>query len=194
MLDFNQEKSAGAGYSSNELRLKKNIFLTGFMGSGKTSVGKVLADLLKINFFDSDELVIRKKQMSINEIFRRYGEDYFRDKETETLRILGDKIPGTCVISTGGGAVLRQENISAMKKNGIIVYLDVSAREAYRRIKDKDDRPLLNAGNPCKVIRDLLQERKPFYLKSDLAVNTAGKTIGEIAIEIINIVLAQAEQ
>lgn len=171
-------------YNSAKLILKKNIFLTGFMGSGKTSVGKVLANFLKVDFFDTDEIITREQDMSVNEIFKRYGENYFRSRETEALRILGDRPPGTCVVSTGGGAVLREENFAAMKKNGLVVYLDVPAEEAWRRIKDNHDRPLLKADNPCKVIRELLQERRPFYLQADLKVNSSGKTVDEIAKEI----------
>ncbi len=194
MFDSDRDKTARIEYNLVKLMLKKNIFLTGFMGSGKTSVGEVLANLFKVDFFDTDELITREQGMSVNEIFKRYGEDYFRSRETEALRILGDRPPGTCVVSTGGGAVLREENVAEMRKNGLVIYLDVSAEEAYRRIKDKKDRPLLKADYPCKVIRELLQERRPFYLQADLAVSSSGKTIEEIAREIFGNVVLRAGQ
>ncbi len=170
------------------LRLKKNIFLTGFMGSGKTSVGKILACMLKVEFFDTDELITRMLGMSTGEIFTRYGEDFFRDRETEVLKLLGKKTPGTCVVSTGGGAVLRAENMAALRENGIIVYLDVSAEEAYQRLKEVNDRPLLKVENPLEKIEELLQKRKPFYLQADLSINSTGKGLQEIAVQIVNAV------
>ena len=192
MLNSNRDKTAGIDFSSAKPMLKKNIFLTGFMGSGKTSVGILLADLLKVDFFDTDGLIIRDQKMSVNEIFKRYGEEFFRNRETEALRILGNKPPGTCVVSTGGGAVLREENIAAMRKNGLVVYLDVSAEEAYRRIKYKKNRPLLRVADPCKVIRELLQERRPFYRQADLEVDSSGKTVEEIAQEIFGTVVLRS--
>lgn len=167
-------------------QLKKNIILTGFMGSGKTSVGKILALLLKVNFFDSDEIIAGMEEMSVSDIFRCHGEDYFRCRETEALEILGKKTPGSCVVSTGGGAVLRPWNLHALRENGIIICLDVSAEEAYSRVKEMKDRPLLQVENPLKKIEELLQKRKPFYLQADICLSTTGKTLQEIALEIIN--------
>ncbi len=194
MPGSDRDKTARIEYSSGKHIfkkpiLKKNIFLTGFMGAGKTSTGKVLADLFRVDFFDTDELITRDQKISVNEIFKRYGEDFFRDRETETLRALGNKPPGTCVVSTGGGAVLRAENLAAMRKNGLIVYLDLSAAEAYGRIKNKKDRPLLKADNPCAVMEKLLGERKPFYQQADLIVSSSGKTITETAREIFDSVV-----
>ncbi|RJX25581.1 MAG: shikimate kinase [Dethiobacter sp.] len=184
-----QASENNTGYEEDNpasFRLKRNILLTGFMGSGKTSVGKILARLLKVNFFDSDELITGLVGMSVNDIFRCYGEDYFRSRETEVLEILGKKSPGSCVVSTGGGAVLRPGNLDALRKNGIIVYLDVSAEEAYRRVKEMNDRPLLQVENSLKKIEELLQKRKPFYLQADLCISSTGRTMQEIAEEIIN--------
>ena len=125
------------------LVLKKNICLTGFMGSGKTSVGQILARMLGVNFWDSDAMLVQKLGMSIKAIFKCAGEEFFRDRETEMLAFLGRKSPGSCVIATGGGAVLRAENLAALRSNGVIVYLDVTAVEACRRLKGTDERPLL---------------------------------------------------
>jgi len=167
-------------------QLKRNIILTGFMGSGKTSVGKELAWLLNVDFFDSDEILASLAGMSVSEIFSYFGEDYFRSRETEVLENLGKKTPGSCAVSTGGGAVLRAGNLNALRENGIIICLDVSAEEAYSRIKGMNDRPLLQVENPLEKIEELLQERRPFYLQADLCLSTTGKTVQEIALEIIN--------
>lgn len=166
--------------------LKKNIFLTGFMGSGKTSLGKIIAERLKVDFYDTDELVSSWQKLSVDEIFERYGESFFREKEREALRFLAEKEPGSCVISTGGGAVLREENRLLMKKSGLVVFLDVSPEEAYKRLKGTEDRPLLKVENPMEKIRVLLKERKPFYDEADISVNTAGKTLPEVAAELLH--------
>ncbi|MEW5921435.1 MAG: shikimate kinase [Bacillota bacterium] len=167
-------------------RPEKNIFLTGFMGSGKSSVGKILAGMLGVEFFDTDELISGILRKSINDIFRCYGEAFFRNMETGILKLLGKKPQGACVVSTGGGAVLRAENIDAMRENGIIIYLDVSVEDTYSRLKETKDRPLLEVENLRQKIEELLQERKPYYLQADFSVNTTGKTFKEITAEIID--------
>jgi shikimate kinase len=173
------------------LVLKKNICLTGFMGSGKTSVGQILARMLGVSFWDSDELLIRRLGMSINEVFKCEGEEYFRNRETEILAFLGQKPPGTCVISTGGGAVLRAENLAALRVNAVVVYLDVSAAEACRRLRGTKERPLLQGDNSLAKIAAMLDERRPFYLQADYIVDSNGKSPLEIAREIINVLPAR---
>lgn len=169
------------------LKLKKNIFLTGFMGAGKSSVGKGLAGLLSMEFYDLDVLISSSLGMSISEIFSNYGEDYFRRRETAVLAGLGDKTPGSCVVATGGGAVLQSGNIKAMQKNGIVIYLHVTAAEAYDRVKEARDRPLLQVENPLQQIHALLQQREPCYRLADFSIHTTGKTVRQITEEIINI-------
>ncbi len=159
--------------------LPANIYLTGFMGAGKTSAGRLLAATLGAKFYDTDELIRKSLGMSVEEIFRSRGEVFFRDRETELLRVLGKKTLGTCVIATGGGVVLREENIKAMRQNGLIVLLEVTADEAYRRLKGSGSRPLLKGGNPKVSIEDLLQKRRPFYQEADLTVETTGISLEE---------------
>lgn len=175
------------------LTLEKNIFLTGFMGSGKTSLGKILSGMLQVDFFDTDELITRMHKMSITEIFSRYGENFFRDKESEVLELLAQKEPGTCVVSTGGGAVLRGENRAIFKKAGIVIYLDVSTEEVYRRLMKTDDRPILKpilkVEKPLEKIEELLKERKPFYDRADIRINSNGRSLQDIATEIVNILM-----
>jgi len=155
------------------------------MGSGKTSVGQILARKLRIKFWDSDAMLEQKLGMSINAIFRHKGEGFFRDRETEILTILGQKPPGSCVVATGGGAVLRAENRTALRARGFIVYLDVSAAEACRRLQGTKERPLLQGVDFQAKITALLAARRPLYQQADYIVDTVGKNPAEVAGEII---------
>ena len=173
------------------LKLEKNIFLVGFMGSGKTSLGRALSEILEIDFFDTDELITRMQKMSIADIFSRYGEKFFRDRESEVLEFLGQKEPGTCIISTGGGAVMREKNWMAFNENGTVIYLDITVEEVYRRLKKTEDRPIikpiLKLENPLEKIEELLKERKPYYARADIIVDATGKSPQKIAAEVINV-------
>lgn len=169
----------------------KNIYLIGFMGSGKTTIARLLADDLELETYDSDLLVAAIEGTSIKEIFHHKGEEYFRQKETEILRQLARKPPGSCVIATGGGAVLREENMKTMRKSGIVIYLEVSAQEAYERIKNSQHRPLLQVADPQHRITKLLQERAPFYRKAHFSVSTDGKTPSRIAAEICGLLKSE---
>ena len=166
-------------------KLEKNIFLTGIMGAGKTSTGITLARLLGVAFFDCDALISEIAGMGISDIFERHGEAYFRRREAEVLEMLSEKKAGSCVVSTGGGAVLRPGNIEAMRKNGIIIFLDVPAAEACDRIKDSPDRPHLQVEQPLQKLEQLLQERQPYYRQADFCVSTSGKEVEQIAAEIM---------
>ncbi len=161
-----------------------NIYLTGLMGAGKTTVGRFLSHALGALFYDTDEIIVAAEGMSINEIFTRKGEPYFRDQETELLRKLAATAPGSAVISTGGGMVIRKENRALMRRNGLIVYLHVPAKEAFRRLSGTGDRPLLNPAGDGAILEELLEKRKPFYQDADLVINTAGKPPPKIASEI----------
>lgn len=165
--------------------LPANIYLTGFMGAGKTCAGRLLADSLRINFYDTDELIITSLGMSIEEIFRSKGELFFRDFETKVLRELGQKEAGTCVIATGGGVILREENLEIMHQNGLVIFLEVSVEEAYNRIKDSTVRPLLKGSDPQGAIANLMRERIPFYQKADHTVQSTGISLEETVSNII---------
>ncbi len=194
MLYKNKNLIGPTGSGIQKTKLPANIYLTGFMGAGKTSVGKLLSLELGTDYYDTDELIAAALKMSIGEIFETKGEAFFRNTETELLKLLGEKQPGTCIISTGGGAVLRLENITAMHQNGLIVFLDVSAEEAYSRIKENTDRPLLKTANPLETIKELLEIRMPFYLKADFIVKTSGLTSGETVKIIINAIMQGVEK
>ena len=160
----------------------KNIVLTGFMGTGKTAVGKELARLLHMTLVDVDSEIEKSEKMTINEIFRKSGEARFREIETAMIKTIAQQ--KNTIISTGGGAVLKQENIEILKENGVIVCLCATPETIFRRTCTHDDRPLLQVQDPMGRIRELLSIRAPYYEKADIMVDTEDRTPLEIAEEI----------
>jgi len=165
-----------------------NIFLTGFMGSGKTTTARILANMLDLNFYDTDDIITAALGTSIGEIFRNRGEEYFRHKEMEIIKEFAQKTPGRRVIATGGGVVLRKENITSMQANGIIIHLEVSANEALHRLQNAKNRPLLDVTDPQTKIKELIQQRAPYYRKAHYCINTDGKNPEKVAEEICNVI------
>lgn len=161
----------------------KNIILTGFMGTGKTAVGKELSRLLAMTLIDVDTEVEKSQKMTINEIFKEFGEQRFREIETGMIKTVSEN--RKVIISTGGGAVLKQENMDILRGNGIIVCLTATPETILQRTSNNSDRPLLQVENPFKKINDLLQSRKPYYEKADIMIDTEDKTPLQIAEEII---------
>jgi len=161
----------------------KNIVLIGFMGTGKTSVGKALAKKLGLKFIDVDEVIEKTTGMKISEIFSRFGESRFRDIETEVIKLITQK--NGQVIATGGGVVLREENIKRLKEKGVIFCLKASENVIFERVKQCKDRPLLQVENLEERIRELLHSRMPLYEKADFSVDTSGLTPEEVAEKII---------
>ena len=166
-----------------------NIALIGMMGSGKTTVGNLLKEELNnFTFIDTDTKIIEKENKSINEIFSMYGEEYFRNIETEILKnILNND---SQIISTGGGIIKSEENIKLLKENATVIYLKASAEKLYERVKNNKERPLLNTENMLKKIKQLLNERENNYNKADYTINTDNKSPKEITNEIIGIINA----
>jgi len=164
-------------------RKHRAIFLIGFMGAGKTTVGKILARKIGVGFVDLDEVIERECGISISEIFARFGEDYFRDLETKSLgSVDADKV---MVIATGGGVVLREENWSIMRQRGITVYLRASPEVLYMRVRDSCFRPLLNVKNPKERLFELLSQRASLYERADLIIDTDSISPYEVAEKII---------
>ncbi|MDH4161110.1 MAG: shikimate kinase [Nitrospirota bacterium] len=160
----------------------KNIILTGFMGVGKTSVGTRLAKDLGFTFIDTDSLIEADQKISITEIFSSFGEPYFRDVET---RIIGQVLENeNQVVSTGGGAVIREENRAAFKEKGMTVCLMARPEVIYDRIKHETHRPLLQVAEPLAKIRELLATREPFYRQADIIIDTSDKTVDGVIAEI----------
>lgn len=153
----------------------ENLILIGFMGCGKTTVGRILADGTGMKFLDTDALLEEKTGKSISEIFATQGEKEFRRLETELLRELQGTLKNT-ILSTGGGMPLREENAVLLKQLGKVVYLSASSEVIYDRLKGQTDRPLLQVEDLLGRIRSLMEERKSRYeAASDLMVDTGGE-------------------
>lgn len=163
--------------------MTKNIVLIGLMGSGKTTIGKKVAEKLSMKFVDTDELIVKKAQKSIKQIFAEDGELFFRNLESEVIEEVSKQ--ENIVISTGGGAVLREENIDNLKKNGILFHLFAPAEELFKRIKDDTERPLINTKNPIKTLKTIQDNREIFYGQADFKINTGEKPPDEATDEII---------
>ena len=162
----------------------KNIVLTGFMGAGKSSVGNRLAEKLGLEVIDTDDVIEEKSGMKISEIFSGFGEARFRELESEAVRRVS-KLKSHVII-TGGGVVLNPENITALRKNGIIVYLHASPETIYQRVKNETHRPLLQVPDPLAKIRELLESRSQNYANNDIEVDTTNLSVDEVVGEIIN--------
>jgi len=160
-----------------------NIYLVGMMGSGKTVTGKALANLIDYVFVDLDAEIQAKEGRSIPEIFAGSGEPYFRDLESSVLGHFSKK--GGQVIATGGGIVLREENVQLMKKTGKVVLLKASAESLWRRVQYSKDRPLLNKPDPFGTLRQILIDRESYYENAcHFSVLTDGMIAEDVASEI----------
>ena len=164
-------------------KFSKNIYLIGFMGAGKTSVGKILAEKLRLEFYDLDELIEAECGKTISRIFSEHGEVFFRELETERLKSVS-KNSGQ-IVATGGGIVLRESNWKIMKEGGITIYLKASADVLWNRIKDDTSRPLLQVEKPFEKARELLSMRIPLYEKADIIVDSEDKSPENVADDII---------
>ena len=164
----------------------KNIVLTGFMGTGKTTIGKELSKMLHMRLVDVDAEIEKAQTMTISDIFAMHGEQHFRDIETAMIEKLSRE--KDVIISTGGGAVLRDENMKALKENGIVFCLNASTETILERTGRSENRPLLKVDNPKKRISEMLSFRRPFYEKAGIMIETDGKTPLEIVQEIMEIV------
>ena len=163
-----------------------NISLIGMMGSGKTSIGELLSKLLNMSFVDTDEQIIKSEKTSINQIFAQKGETYFREIETATLKNVLNF--NNQIISTGGGIIKSDENLSLLKEKSVVFYLKASPDILFERIKNNKERPLLNVENMKDKIKTILQERISQYEKAQYIIVTDDKSPIEIANEIIGII------
>ena len=163
----------------------RNIFLIGFMGCGKSTVAAELQNLYGMQVCEMDQMIVESAQISILQIFQKYGEEYFRDLETELLVEIGAN--SNQVVSCGGGIVLRQENISEMKQSGNIVLLTANPETILRRVSGDNNRPILQGKKTVKDISELMEKRREKYeMAADIMIATDDKAIHEICEEIIN--------
>jgi shikimate kinase len=152
------------------VRLKKTVVMIGMMGAGKTAVGTALARLLGVLFRDSDEEIVKAANRSIAETFARDGEAFFRARETEVLSRLLRGPP--CVLSTGGGAFMADENRTLIREAGVSVCLRADLELLWQRVRHKSTRPLLRSSNPRETLRGLYEARGPIYALADLTVDS----------------------
>ena len=162
-----------------------NIMLIGFMGSGKSTIAKYLSHILEMQDLETDEFIVKREDMTINEIFQRKGEEYFRRCENNALRELETR--QGIIISCGGGMPMKDENVELMKKSGKIVLLTASPETIYERVKYSNERPLLNGNMNVEYIKDLMEKRKDRYESiADIVVDTNNKPIHVIAEEVVS--------
>lgn len=169
--------------------MKNNIILIGFMGCGKSTIGKHLSRSLKRSFMDTDREIEEKEKTTISEIFAAKGEAYFRELETAFLKELaekkGEEKIENRVISVGGGLPLKEENQKLLRQLGEVIYLKASAATIYERVKGDKNRPLLQTENPEEKIKEMMEQRKEKYEKcAHKVIAVDGKTIPEIIEEI----------
>ena len=149
---------------------KKNICIMGLMGSGKSIIGKDLSKNLNFKFYDTDKEIELKTKKSINEIFKEYGELYFRNLEEKICIKLLNK--NNCVISLGGGSITNKEIRKSIKQNSYSIYLQVKFNNLVNRLKSSKKRPLLNKdGSKIEILKKIYEDRKKFYEKANFIVN-----------------------
>lgn len=159
----------------------KSIYFIGFMGSGKTTIGRALSEKLEIPVYDTDEEIIRLTGKSVSELFDDLGEDGFRLLEVETLKSL----PALdSIVTTGGGIILRRENREWMRDNGRVIYLQATPAEILKRIEGDQTRPLLKGNKRIKVSQ-ILEERMAFYEETaEITIDTTEKSVKAIIQEL----------
>lgn len=163
---------------------KKNIVLTGFMGCGKSTVGRMLAEALSYEFMDTDALIEESYGKTISRMFEEDGETFFRNAETELLKKLEQEAEGA-VLATGGGMPMREENVALLKQIGPVVFLFAEIETILLRLQKDTGRPLADGEDREARLRPLYEKRLPVYQgAADLCLNTEGKSFSEIIGEI----------
>lgn len=167
-------------------KIDRPIVLVGMMGVGKSSIGRKLGALLHMPFVDADEEIETAAQMSISEMFERFGEPYFRDGERRVIARLvdGAKSDVRKIIATGGGAFVNDETRALILDKAIAVWLDSDIDILVERVTRKDTRPLLRNGDPREILARLHREREPFYAQAPIRVLSSagpqGRTVGKV--------------
>jgi shikimate kinase len=158
--------------------LLPNLYLIGFMGTGKSSVGKIVAEKTGLTFIDSDQEIENQYGLSISKIFESYGEEKFREFEKKFIQNGHPK--SGCLVSCGGGLPIPDGMIESLKSKGLVICLWANVETIYERTVKNDHRPLLQTENPKAQIRSLLQKRESTYLMADQVVNTEQRSLLEV--------------
>lgn len=162
-MDVQQTRFSQQEISALAKRLDRPIVLVGMMGVGKSSVGRRLAHLLGCPFTDADDAIELSAQMTIPEMFEQYGEQYFRDGERRVITRLLEDAAGASVIATGGGAFCNAETRGVILERGLAIWLDSEVDTLVERTARRDNRPLLQNGDPYEILSRLREERAPHY-------------------------------
>jgi shikimate kinase len=157
----------------------KNVYLVGFMGTGKTAVGKELGVRLDKQFVEMDDEIEKRAGKTIVKIFAEDGEAHFRKLEKNLLKELNTK--QNLIVSCGGGLICNEENLAILKESGTVINLKSSAEKIYERTKIHAHRPLLNVDDPLQEIKGLMEKRAPFYLQAHYVVESEEQTPAEVA-------------
>lgn len=161
----------------------RNLALVGFMGVGKSVIGRRVAQLLDFEYLDTDGWIESQEGRSISRIFAEEGEAHFRNLEHQATLTLEQR--SNLVISTGGGLILNPDNLESLKKHAIVICLWASPERIWQRVRHQSHRPLLETENPRQRISEMLIAREPFYRKADVLVNTEFRTIKEVTRQVI---------
>lgn len=168
----------------NEPRHIHNVALIGFMGTGKSSVGHLVAAALQFKFVDTDELIEQQAGRSISDIFAAEGEGTFRDYERNIVAELCHQ--RELVIATGGGLAANEAHLASLKTHALVVCLWAGPESIWERVKHQSHRPLLHDPDPQATIRRLLAQREPFYRQADVLVNTETRSVREVAQQVLH--------
>jgi shikimate kinase len=160
-----------------------NLALIGFMGTGKTSVGRLVAEALNFEFVDTDEQIQARTGRTISDIFTKDGEAAFRSLEREAVLELSKH--SHAVISTGGGLPTNPENLAQLKTNALVICLCSSPEKIWERVRHQSHRPLLQGPEPLQKIRELLAAREPFYKQADVLINADIRAVREVAQQVV---------
>jgi shikimate kinase len=166
------------------IRPKQNIALIGFMGTGKSSVGQVIAAHLHFTFLDTDHVIEARAGKTISEIFAQQGEPVFRDLENKIVSELETR--KKTVISTGGGLPANPANLASLKTHSLVICLWASPEKIWERVRNQTHRPLLAEADPLAKIRALLAEREPYYRQADVLINTEMRSLKDVAQQVIH--------
>jgi shikimate kinase len=165
-------------------RTIQNLALIGFMGTGKSSVGRLAAQWLHFTFLDTDKVIEARAGKSASDIFEQDGEPAFREWERRIVDELTHRTK--TVIATGGGLAANESHLASLKTHALVVCLWASPEQIYERVRAHSHRPLLQDADPQTKIRQLLETRAPFYRQADVLINTERRSVHEVAVHVLH--------